>query len=116
MNMKKSGILSAATAAVLGFAAPAAHAAWTLNMTPGITAISRRVYELHMLMYWWCVAIAVFVFGWMIYSIVRFRKPRGAVADAKLVHNTTAEIIWTVLPVLILIIMASATAPCDLRK
>ena len=110
MNMKKSGILSAATAAVLGFAAPAAHAAWTLNMTPGITAISRRVYELHMLMYWWCVAIAVFVFGWMILSIVRFRKSQGAVADAKLVHNTTAEIIWTVLPVLILIIMAVPAA------
>jgi len=110
MNMKKSGILSAATAAVLGFAAPAAHAAWTLNMTPGITAISRRVYELHMLMYWWCVAIAVFVFGWMIYSIVRFRKSAGAVADAKLVHNTIAEVIWTVLPVLILIIMAVPAA------
>src|SRR5258706_10356896 len=110
MNMKKSGILSAATAAVLGSAAPAAHAAWTLNMTPGITAISRRVYELHMLMYWWCVAIAVFVFGWMILSIVRFRKSQGAVADAKLVHNTTAEIIWTVLPVLILIIMAVPAA------
>jgi cytochrome c oxidase subunit 2 len=110
MNMKKSGILSAAAAAVLGCAAPAAHAAWTLNMTPGITAISRRVYELHMLMYWWCVAIAIFVFGWMIYSIVRFRKSQGAVADAKLVHNTTAEIIWTILPVLILIIMAVPAA------
>ncbi len=75
-------------------------------MTPGITAISRRIYDLHMLMYWWCVAIAVFVFGWMIYSIVRFRKSQGAVPDTKLVHNTRAEIIWTVLPVLILIGMA----------
>ena len=110
MNMKKSGFLSAATAAALGFAAPAAHAAWTLNMTPGITAISRRVYELHMLMYWWCVAIAIFVFGWMIYSIVRFRKSQGAVADTKLVHNTTAEVIWTILPVVILIVMAVPAA------
>jgi cytochrome c oxidase subunit II len=110
MNMKKSGFLSAATGAVLGFAAPAAHAAWTLNMTPGITAISRRVYELHMLMYWWCVAIAIFVFGWMIYSIVRFRKSQGAVPDAKLVHNTTAEVIWTILPVIILIVMAVPAA------
>src|SRR5207245_9310174 len=73
-------------------------------------AISRRVYELHMLMYWWCVAIAVFVFGWMIVSIVRFRKSKGAVADANLVHNTKAEVIWTVLPVLILIIMAVPAA------
>jgi cytochrome c oxidase subunit 2 len=110
MNMKKSGFLSAASGAALGFAAPAAHAAWTLNMTPGITAISRRVFELHMLMYWWCVAIAVFVFGWMIYSIVRFRKSQGAVADARLVHNTTAEVIWTILPVIILIVMAVPAA------
>ena len=105
MNMKKSGT-AIATAAIFALASPAALAAWTLNMTPGITAISRRVYGLHMLMYWWCVAIAVFVFGWMIYSLVAFRKSQGAVPDTKLVHNTKAEIIWTVLPVLILIGMA----------
>ena len=75
-------------------------------MTPGITAISRRIYGLHMLMYWWCVAIGVFVFGWMIYSMVRFRKSQGAVPDTKLMHNTKAEIIWTVVPMVILIGMA----------
>jgi cytochrome c oxidase subunit 2 len=105
MNIKKLGT-AIATASVLALASPAALAAWTLNMTPGITAISRRVYELHMLMFWWCVAIGFFVFGWMIYSLVAFRKSRGATADAKLVHNTRAEIIWTVLPVFILIGMA----------
>jgi cytochrome c oxidase subunit 2 len=106
MKMKKLGFLTTATAVLSAFAAPAAHAAWTLNMTPGITAISRQVYGLHMLMYWWCVAIAVFVFGWMFYSIIKFRKSQGAVPDTGLVHNTKAEIIWTVLPVLILIGMA----------
>ena len=105
MNMKKLGSAIAATA-LLALASPAALAAWTLNMTPGITDISRRVYGLHMLMYWWCVAIAVFVFGWMIYSLVRFRKSQGAVPDIKFVHNTRAEIIWTLLPILILIGMA----------
>ena len=105
MNMKKLAP-AIATATSLALASPAAFAAWTLNMTPGITAISQRIYGLHMLMYWWCVAIAVFVFGWMIYSLVAFRKSQGAVPDTKLVHNTRAEIIWTVLPVLILIGMA----------
>jgi cytochrome c oxidase subunit 2 len=104
MNMKKLATAIAAVTAAL--TSPAAFAAWTLNMTPGITAISRRIYDLHMIMYWWCVVIAIFVFGWMIYSLVMFRKSQGAVADKKLVHNTKAEIIWTVLPVLILIIMA----------
>jgi cytochrome c oxidase subunit II len=101
--MKKSGSLLALATAVLGLFAPAAHAEWTLNMTPGITAISRSVYSLHMTMYYICVAIAVFVFAWMIYSIVVFRKSKGAVPDTKLVHNTKAEIIWTVIPVFILI-------------
>ena len=105
MNMKKLGTAITATA-IFALASPAAFAAWTLNMTPGITAISQRIYGLHMLMYWWCVAIAVFVFGWMIYSLVAFRKSQGAIPDTKLVHNTKAEIIWTVLPVLILIGMA----------
>jgi cytochrome c oxidase subunit 2 len=57
-------------------------------------------------MYWWCVALGFFVFGWMIYSLVAFRKSRGAQADAKLTHNTKAEIIWTIIPILILIGMA----------
>ncbi len=104
MNMKK--LATAIATVTVALASPAAFAAWTLNMTPGITAISRRIYDLHMIMYWWCVVIAIFVFGWMIYSLVRFRKSQGAVPDKKLVHNTKAEIIWTVLPVLILIIMA----------
>ncbi|HVN98878.1 MAG TPA: cytochrome c oxidase subunit II [Steroidobacteraceae bacterium] len=104
MNMKK--LATAVAAVTVALASPAAFAAWTLNMTPGITAISRRIYDLHMIMYWWCVAIAIFVFGWMIYSLVRFRKSQGAVPDTKLVHNTKAEIIWTVIPVLILIVMA----------
>ena len=101
--MKKSGSLLALATVVLGLFAPAAHAEWTLNMTPGITAISRSVYSLHMTMYYICVVIAVFVFAWMIYSIVVFRKSKGAIPDTKLVHNTKAAIIWTVIPVFILI-------------
>ncbi len=77
--------LCAALSAVgfLTLAAPAAQAAWTLNMTPGVTALSREIYGLHMLMFWWCVGIAIVVFGVMIYSMVRFRKSAGAVADTR---------------------------------
>jgi cytochrome c oxidase subunit 2 len=102
--VKKLG--TAIAAAVLAISSPAAQAAWTLNMTPGITAISKRVYELHMLVFWWCVGLGIFVFGWMIYSLVVFRKSRGAQPDTALTHNTKAEVIWTILPVLILISMA----------
>ena len=58
-----------------------------------------------MLVLWICVAIGVIVFGAMGYAIFAFRKSKGAVA-AKWSHNTTAEVIWTVIPVLLLVIMA----------
>ena len=105
MNIKKLRTAVAA-AAVLALASPAAMAAWTLDMTPGITAMSQHIFALHRLMYWWCVALGFFVFGWMIYSIVMFRKSRGAQPDTSLTHNTKAEVIWTVIPIFILIGMA----------
>ncbi len=99
-----------AATGLLGLAAPAAQAAWTLNMTPGISAMSRQIYGLHMLMFWWCVGIAAVVFGVMIFSMVRFRKSTGAVPDTKLLHSTKVEVVWTLLPVLILISMAVPAA------
>jgi cytochrome c oxidase subunit 2 len=102
--------VAAIAAAVSALAASTAEAAWTLNMTEGISAISREIYGLHMLMFWWCVGIAIVVFGVMIYSMVAFRKSNGAVADTKLTHSTRVEVIWTVIPVLILISMAVPAA------
>jgi cytochrome c oxidase subunit II len=105
--------LAAITAALLlPLAAPArADSGWgLLNLTPGVTDISRKIYDLHMEVFWICVAIAVVVFGWMIWSLIAFRKSKGAVADTTLVHNTRVEIIWTALPVFILIAMAVPAA------
>src|ERR1700722_20261227 len=96
--------------AALLLAAPAAQAAWTLNMTPGIREISREIYSLHMLMLWWCIGIAIVVFGFMIYSMVHFRKSKVAVADQYLLHRNNIEMIWTLVPVLILISMAVPAA------
>jgi len=86
-----------------------AMAAWTLNLREGVTELSREIYGLHMLILWVCVAIAVAVFGVMIYSIATFRKSKGAV-PADFDHNTKAEVIWTVIPVLILVAMAVPAA------
>lgn len=83
----------------------AVPAAYELNMTPGVTPISRQVYDLHMLIFWICVCIGIGVFGVMFYSIYHHRKSRGAVA-AQFHESTTVEIIWTVVPMLILIGMA----------
>lgn len=87
--------------------APAARAEWSnINMPVGVTPLSRDIHALHMTIFWWCVAIGVFVFGWMIWSLVKFRKSQGAKPDVTMVHSTKAEIIWTVIPVFILVLMA----------
>lgn len=75
------------------------------NMTQGVTEISGKVYDLHMLIFYICVAIAIVVFGVMFYSIFKHRKSKGAVA-ANFHESTKVEIIWTVIPIVILIAMA----------
>jgi cytochrome c oxidase subunit II len=88
-----------------------AESGWSLlNMTQGVTVMSRKIYDLHMLIFWVCVIIAVVVFGAMLWSIVFFRHSKGAVADTTMVHNTRVEIVWTAVPVIILIAMAVPAA------
>lgn len=90
--------------ALLLMAGPAA-ADYALNMPQGVTDISHEVYELHMLILWICVAIGVVVFGAILWTIVRYRKSKNPNA-AQFHHSTTVEIIWTVIPMLILVAMA----------
>jgi cytochrome c oxidase subunit 2 len=100
-----------AAAGVLSPAAGAEESGWAqLNLPQGVTDISRKIYALHMEIFWVCVAIGVVVFGVMIWSIIAFRKSKGAVADVTLVHNTKVEVVWTVIPVIILIAMAVPAA------
>ncbi|MGD9021741.1 MAG: cytochrome c oxidase subunit II [Lysobacterales bacterium] len=76
-----------------------------VNMTRGVTPQSAEHFDLHMIILWICVAIGIVVFTVMFTSIVLHRKSRGVEA-AKFSHSTKAEIIWTVIPVLILVAMA----------
>jgi cytochrome c oxidase subunit 2 len=82
-----------------------AQADYALNLTEGVTELSRDIYDLHMLIFWICVAIGVLVYGILIYSLVKFRKSKGAVA-ADFHENTKVEVLWTVIPFLILMAMA----------
>ena len=86
-----------------------ANADWALNMPKGVTDLSIETYNLHMMVFWWCVAIGVVVFGVMIISLFKHRKSKGA-EPATFSHSTTAEVIWTAIPVVILLIMAVPAA------
>ena len=86
------------------FALPA-WAEYGLNMTRGVTSISREVYDLHMIIFWICVVIGVLVFGVMFYSVFAHRRSRHP-KPADFHENTALEIAWTAIPFVILIAMA----------
>jgi cytochrome c oxidase subunit 2 len=76
-----------------------------INMPRGVTQQSVDHFGLHMIVLWVCVVIGIGVFTVMFTSIVLHRKSRGHEA-AKFSYSTKAEIIWTIIPVLILVAIA----------
>jgi cytochrome c oxidase subunit 2 len=90
---------------LLGAGTAFAGYADTLNLREGVTDISHKVFDLHMLIFWICVVACVAVFAVLIYSIFTHRKSKGAV-PATFHESTTVEIIWTTIPFLILVAMA----------
>ncbi|MCH8504628.1 MAG: cytochrome c oxidase subunit II [Ectothiorhodospiraceae bacterium] len=78
---------------------------WALNLPQGVTSLSEQVYNLHMLVFWIVCIIGLIVFFGVFYSVWKFRKSVGAV-PAQWHHSTTVEIIWTVIPFLILLFIA----------
>ncbi len=102
--MKKTKqLFVGATLTALGL--QTAQADYALNLMQGVTKVSHDLYDLHMLILWICVFIGIAVFGTMFYSIYHHRKSKGHKA-ANFHENTTVEIIWTIIPTLILIGMA----------
>ena len=76
-----------------------------LNMREGVTQVSRDVFELHMLIFYICVAIGAVVFSVMFFSLFRYTKKRNP--NPSTFHESTKlEVAWTVVPFLILIAMA----------
>ena len=88
-----------------GFPVESTPGRYTLNLTQGHTQISHDVYDLHMLILWICVLVGIGVFGTMFYSIYHHRKSKGHVAK-QFHENTLVEIIWTIIPAVILVAMA----------
>lgn len=102
MSMKKRfGVIA------MGFLVYSAQlfADWQMNMSPGVTAVSKDIYNLHNTILWVCVAIGVVVFGVMFYSLFKYRHSKGA-KPAQFHDSTVVELIWTIVPFVILIAMA----------
>jgi cytochrome c oxidase subunit 2 len=77
----------------------------TLNMTESVSIIGQDMYDLHMLVLWICTVAGVLVFGVIIWSIIFHRKSKGA-KPAHFHENTTIEVVWTSIPLIILVAIA----------
>jgi cytochrome c oxidase subunit 2 len=89
--------------------APEAQAAWELDMPIGVSTLAEEIRGLHRLILIICTVICVAVFGFAFYTFATCRRSQGVTA-AKFTHSTRAEIIWTLIPTLILIGMAIPSA------
>ena len=106
LSILRRGSATGLVALAVMLATGNAMAAWNeLNLPVGVTPISRDVYDLHMLVLWICVIIGIIVFGAMFVSIVLHRKAAGH-KPAQFHHSTLAEIVWTVIPSVILLGLA----------
>ena len=81
-------------------------ASYDVNIPQPASPIAGQIYGLHMYILWVCATIFVIVFGLMFYSIFKFRKSNGAKPDVNFHESTLIEIIWTIIPFIILIAMA----------
>lgn len=93
-----------ALTAMAGFGSATALAQSKYNFQPPQSAVAQQIYDLHVIILWICVVIFIGVFGVMLYSIVKHRKSVGHAA-AHFHENTTVEILWTVIPLFVLLIM-----------
>jgi cytochrome c oxidase subunit II len=114
MSMGKRSIAGWALGALLGGTACAGSAlaltdgqpdAWQWDLQPAATAVARQMHDFDHLLLITIIAISVFVVGLLIYAVYRFNEKNNP-TPAKFSHNTTIEVIWTVAPLLILVVLA----------
>ena len=92
--------------AILALISLPAMASYDVNIPQPASPIADQIYGLHMYILWVCATIFVVVFGMMFYSIFKFRKSNGAKPDVNFHESTLIEIIWTIIPFIILIAIA----------
>ncbi len=105
MSSKASIVMGGLVTALYSGLALAAADPHQLNFPEPQSTIARQIYDQHTLALWICLAIFIVVFGAMFYSLLKHRKSQGYKA-ANFHHSTTVEIIWTIIPFVILIGMA----------
>jgi cytochrome c oxidase subunit II len=78
---------------------------WQWNFQPPATPVMEQIIDFHNLMFFVEVGIVLLVLGLMVYIVVKFNSKANP-KPTKTTHNTTLEVLWTVIPIVILIIFA----------
>lgn len=103
--MTKGIVLNLLIAQLASFILTSISHASMLNLPYGVSPTSHDIYDLHMLALYVCCVIAIIVFALVIYSLIKFRKSKGAISSTTH-ENLFIEITWTVIPFLILVVLA----------
>jgi len=103
-NMRSKSVVTLAGVSALALYSSMAVGS-KYNLPEPQSIIAKDIYDQHIILMWICLVIFIGVFGVMFYSILKHRKSLGYKA-ANFHHSTTVEIIWTVIPCLILVVMA----------
>jgi cytochrome c oxidase subunit 2 len=78
---------------------------WQLGVQDPVSPVAVRIHEFHDYLLWLIAAITLFVLILMVYVCFRFKASRNP-NPTKTTHNTIIEILWTAVPVLILVVVA----------
>jgi cytochrome c oxidase subunit II len=107
--MSVKHVLATLALALAGLAVGGAHAEqpqpWELGLQPAASLSAERIDSFHSLLLWIITLITVFVLGLLLYVVWRFRASKNP-APTRTSHNTLIEVLWTVLPIMILVIIA----------
>lgn len=104
-------LIAALTACL--FAAPAFAALpedGAINFQPAATRIAERVHDFHIVLLWIITLITALVTVLLVWVMIRYNQ-RANKVSRKFSHNTTVEVVWTVVPALILVGIASLSFP-----
>ncbi len=108
-RMRKLLVLAFVVMGISVMLVPEAQAAWDLDMPVGVSTLADEIRGLHHMILIICAVICVGVFGFAFYTLATCRRSKGVKA-AQFSHSTTAEIIWTLIPTIILIALAIPSA------
>ncbi|MCW0180674.1 cytochrome c oxidase subunit II [Zavarzinia sp.] len=106
LDRATTGLISLITGAALpGLALAAQPERWELNLQPAVTPVAEKINSFHDLLLVIIITITVFVAGLLVYVMYRFRASANP-NPSRTSHNTLIEVLWTVAPIMILVVIA----------